>query len=184
MKSIQMMRFLLIFIFTCAVFNSSGQKKTISGKSKAKNKIKYRTPTPIPADYLQSELLQGQYNFIWQFEHDTNLAAGVLFREEISFEQDSVIITQYYSKLNMHFYGDHANVQGKTGNNIYAVYRFKMPYHMSYETVSIMNYRTKKYEDYTLQREQGVFLFHHLKNLKSKLIYKQEDMVVGSTSVD
>lgn len=182
MKTIHVAKFLLYIFFSLVFIRSNAQKKSSSGKTNTGKNIKYMTPTPLPADHLKTDLLQGNYNFVWQFEHDTSFAAGVLFREEIAFENDSVIFTQYYSKLDMHFYGGHNNVQGKTGNNIYAVYRFKMPYHLHYDVVSILNYQSKKFEDYKLVRESGFFMFEHLLRLKPQRKYKNEDNVVGSSS--
>lgn len=169
----------IILLLVC--FQAAAQKKA-TGKPKGTNKHKkFTTPQPVPADHYKEILLQGQQNYVWEFDRDTSFPVAVLFREEIEFEQDSVVFTQYYSKLDMHFYAGRQNVQGKQGNNIYAVYRFKMPYKINYETISILNPRTKKYDDYELKKEAGTIFFDYLLNLTTKRKYKNlSDINVGT----
>lgn len=175
----------LFLLLMLLAFYGSAQNKNKGTQKKKKlvsKPIQFATPTPIPPDEIQQELLQTQHLFVWQFPRDTNLPVGVLYREEIRFEKDSVVFRQFITKKDMHFYALRDNIDISNVNNIYTVNRFKMPYSMHYEFATVYDHRSNQSIAFEFNRGQHFMPFEQLHCVNPKRLY-ENDMyrVVGST---
>lgn len=154
----------------CSAVNMEAQQK--AAKSKKSKKTKFVTPTPIPPDEIKSIFKTQSHVFIWQPEKDTNLPPSFLYREELEMQTDTVVIKRFYTKKPMEYHTNfYVDYDSNEDNKIYVVKTERAHYTVYYETISIWNANTKKYDKYKISEDGYLMGFGKLVNVKTKKIY-------------
>ncbi len=163
-------------ILLLSAFITEGQKKT-SKKNTSPKVVKFITPTPVPPDELKATFSEQPHVFVWQLEKDTTLPASVLCREVVEILPDTVVFTRFYTKnpTNYHpkYYTDHG---ASEDNNLYDVMTEKAHYTIYYDTLSVWNAATKKYDKYEVSHDSYMMGLGKLVNLKTKRKYKRDEI--------
>lgn len=165
-------KFFILFLCLCSAVNIEAQQKAAPAKSKKSKRAKFITPTPILPDEIKSIFKTQSHVFIWQPEKDTNLPASFLYREVLDMQSDTVVIKRFYTKKPMqyqtNFYVDYG---ANEDNEIYVVRTERAHYTVYYDTISIWNTSTKKYDKFEISADGYLMGFGKLVNLKTKRIY-------------
>jgi hypothetical protein len=170
MKMNPFIKYFILILCLCSAVNLEAQQK--AAKSKKSKRTKFVTPTPIPPDEVKTTFKILSHVFIWQPEKDTNLPPSFLYREVLEMQTDTVVIKRFYTKKPMeyqtNFYVDYG---ANEDNEIYVVKTEKAHYTVNYETISIWNATTKRYDKYEISADGYLVGFGKLVNLKTKRIY-------------